>query len=178
MSDFVIPDGPHAIEAREPRSVSSVEACCDAIVARLKERLTGGVLVEHFPDQPEQFDFSGYGAAALVLYGGSKFANAGMRGAQGAIETLLVHVVLLVAHLRPSRDNPAAAYAILQDIRQALHGHSFAGSTGLRPVAVDLERHSDDGVYQYRSDFECELPAIPGRQPGVMLPRGFQTDRR
>lgn len=135
-------------------------------------------MVDHFPDQPEAFDFAGYNAAVLVLYGGSKFGTEGQRGAQGVSEALLIQVVLLVHALRPSQENPVGAYGLLSDVRLVMHGVSFAGTTGLRPVSSELERRSDDGVFQYRCDFEGSLPSLPARNAGIVLPRGFTAERR
>jgi len=177
--DFPIPStGPNALEGRASFPRAPFEQVCEAIVTSLGKSLPGSVLVEHFPDRPEEFDFEGASAAVLVLYGGSKFDAEGQRGAQGLSETLLVQVVLLTRHLRPSADNPVAAYGLLSDIRLALHGQSFAGTTGLRPLSSELERRSDDGVYQYRFDFEGQLPSLPARRQAVSLPRTFTTERR
>lgn len=177
--DFPIPtEGPNAIDSRQALPRAPFEAVCDAIVAALGTHLPGSVEVDHFPDRPEEYDFEGRSAAVLVLYGGSKFDAEGQRGAQGISETLLIQIVLLCRQLRPSAENPVAAYGLLNDVRLALHGHSFAGATGLRPLVSELERRSDDGVYQYRFDFEGRLPSQPARHPGVVLPRGFASERR
>lgn len=177
--DFPIPvEGPNAVANRTPLPRAPFEAVCEAIVKELGTRMPGSVAVDHFPDRPEEYDFEGSSAAVLVLYGGSKFDAEGQRGAQGASEMLLVQIVLLCRQLRPSGENAVAAYGLLHDIRLALHGQSFAGTTGLRPMLCELERRSDDGVYQYRFDFEGRLPSLPARVPGVVVPRGFSTERR
>lgn len=175
MSDFVIPpEHPSASAYRAPSPVSPIDAICEAAVARLKERLPGRVIVEHFPDKPGEFDFEGYDAAALVIYDGSRFDKAGQLGAQGIREELRLVVSLLVRSLCGGN----GAYVLLADIRSALHGQSLAGSTGLRPVEIELERENE-GVFQYRAAFEATIVAVPNKiASGVALPRGFETERR
>ncbi len=165
-SDFVIPDDHPSARANLARpALSPIDAVCDAAVMRLKERLPGGVVVEHFPDKPEEYDFEGYDAAALVIYDKSTFGKEGLVGAQGTREEVRLVVVLLVRSLR----GPGGAYRLLFDIRSALHGVSLAGMTGLRPVEVDLERQNEN-VFQYSVAFEGAIVAVP--TPGVVLPRG------
>lgn len=172
--DFVIPpDHPSATAAIAPDRASPLDAVCDAAVERLKASLPGKVRVEHFPDKPEDFDFEGFEAAALVLYDGGDFDAAGARGEQGVAEEVRLVVVLMVRSLR----GPNGSNRLLEEIRLALHGHSLAGMTGLRPLKRELEREGS-GVFQYSFAFAGRLPALPGRAAaaGLALPRSF--DRR
>jgi len=173
MADFVIPpDHPAAREAMEQPRPSPIEAMCDAAIARLSDRISVKVRIEHFPDKPEEFDFEGYDAAALVLYDGGRFGEDGPVGGQGTRETVRLVVVLLVRMLR----GPTGAYGLIHSVRTALHGFSVAGSTGLRPVETELDRQAEN-VFQFRIAFEGRLPAVPVRSAGVALPNSF-TERR
>lgn len=166
--DFTIPEGhPASAGAAVPARPSMIDQICEAAVERLKATLAGRVIVEHFPDDPDRFDFEGYDAAALVLWNGDQFAASGLRGQQGALITMTISVVLLVRALR----GHGGAYELLEQVRLALHGESLAGSTALRPTRRELE-NQNDGVFQYRSDFEGGLSTIGGaRRAGVLMPR-------
>lgn len=164
--DFVIPpDHPAAPAFREAEPPSPIDAVADAMVVRLKQQLPGKITVEDFPDKPEEYDFEGYDAAALVLWDGSTFDQSGPAGEQGTREALRMCVALLVRSLR----GPSGAYALKHAIQLALHGWSFAGTTGLRPVKADLERQGE-GVFQYLLVFEGAIRAVPTRPAGVSLP--------
>lgn len=173
LPEFVIPAG-HPAEpgAQEKPRPSPIDAVCDAAIARLKDRLPVKVVIEDFPDKPEEFDFEGYDAAALVLFDGSTFDEAGPVGQQGTRETQRLVVGLLVRTLR----GPTGAYGLIHEIRTALHGQSLAGMTGLRPLKVELERQAE-GVFQYTLAFEGKLPAVPVRSAGVSLPNSFPERR-
>lgn len=160
----------HPARPGAPPPLSPVEAVCAAAVERLKTRLPGKVIVERFPDRPYDYDFEGYEAAALVLYDGSRFDAS----EQGLREELRLVVSLLVRGL----DGENGAYALLADIRAALHGVSLAGSTALRPVEIALEREAQ-GVWQYRAAFAAAIVAVPVKSArGVALPQFFVPERR
>ena len=168
LPDRLIPADSPIVADREPVRLSPIDAVCQAMVDRLKIRLPGKVMVEHFPDKPDQFDFEGYDAAALVIYDGSRFDEEGMLGAQGTRESLRLVVSLLVRELR----GPTGAYELLHVIRAALQGTSFAGSTALRPIEAVLEREANN-VFQYRLAFEGTIIAVPVKSATVTLPRSF-----
>jgi len=169
LPDFIVPaDHPASRETREAQGappLSPIDAVADAMVERLKQRLPGSVAVEHFPDKPEEYDFPGHDAAALVIWDGSTFDQAGPTGEQGTREALRMGVALIVRSLR----GPSGAYALKHEIQKALHGQSFAGATGLRPVKADLERQGEN-VFQYLLVFEGKVPTLPIRPAGVAMP--------
>lgn len=172
MTDFTLPStGPLATSNRAPARLSPIEAMCEAAVDRLRIELPGKVTIDHFPDRAEQYDFEGYDAAALVLYGGSRFSGDGLLGAAGVDETPRLVVALLVRSLR----GPSGAYELIQAIRLALQGASLAGSKALFPVEADLENQSEN-VFQYRLVFEGGLVAAPAplKQPRAGFPRASQ----
>lgn len=171
IDEPMLPAG-HPARPTEPPRPSPVEAMSDAAVARLAARLSGRVRIEAFPDKPEEFDFEGYDAAALVLYDGSRFDAAGALGEQGVREELRLVVALLVRSLH----GDGGAYRLIHETRVALHGVSLAGSTALRPTEAALDR-SDAGVWQYRLVFEAALVAVPVKPAGVALPRAAPNRR-
>ena len=177
LPEFIVPaDHPASRENREAQGEtlsSPIEAVAGAMVARLKDKLPGSVVVDHFPDKPEEFDFPDGGAAALVIWDGSGFDQGGPVGQQGTREALRMGVALLVRSLR----GPSGAYVLKHEIQRALHGYSFAGATGLRPIKADLERQAEN-VFQYLFVFEGTIPAIPDRIPaGLSIPRSMTTER-
>lgn len=173
VADPMLP-ADHPASPGAPPPLSPVEAVCAAAVERLKTRLPGKVIVERFPDRPDDYDFEGYEAAALVLYDGSRFDASGPLGEQGLREELRLVVSLLARGL----DGENGAYALLADIRAALHGVSLAGSTALRPVEIALEREAQ-GVWQYRAAFAAVIVAVPVKSArGVALPHVFVPERR
>jgi hypothetical protein len=170
---YPIPDThPAGTESLVPVAPTRIEALCAAAVDRLAQALPPRTVVTHYPDRPEEFDFEGSDAAALVLYEGSRFDEAGLAGARGAREFVRLTVVLLVRALA----GDGGAYRLIEATRAALHGQALAGATGLRPVEVALDRQ-DAQVFQFRVSFEAALPAIPGpaRAPILPLPTGVSA---
>lgn len=146
---------------------SAIDAVIDAVLARLRQALPPLAMIDHFPARPAEFDFEGYDAAVLVIYGGSSFS--------GPVEKLRLEVSVLVRRLA----GDGGAYGLIGAVRLALAGASFAGATALRITDVALEA-VDDGVAQYRVTAEAALPHSPQAPRGVGVPRQFipMEDRR
>lgn len=173
IADPLLPEG-HPARGNEAPRPSPVDAVCEAAIERLKTRLPGKVMVEGFPDRPDDFDFEGFDAAALVIYDGSRFDASGPLGEQGLREELRLVVSLLTRGL----NGDGGAYALIKDVRAALHGASLAGSTALAPIEIALEREAA-GVWQYRLAFAATILAVPVKSSlGVALPRAFLPERR
>lgn len=168
------PTHPLAASNRALPAQDAIEALCAAVVDRLGQRLPPRVRVEHFPNKPAEFDFEGSDAAALVIYDGSRFAEAGPIGEQGVRETVRLAVVLLVRGLRGHE----GAYALTRAVRSALHGQTLAGARALRPIEIELESE-DEGVFRWRLAFETGLPAVPAHaaQEAPLINRAL-TERR
>jgi hypothetical protein len=165
MSTLVPPEHPASAASAAAALPSPVEAVVAAAVARLSDTLPPRVHVAAFPDNPDAFDFEGHASAALVLYDGSRFDEAGLGGQRGQRETLRIVIALLVRALLGN----GGAYELVDATRKALHGRVLASATGCRPVEIALERQ-DQGVFQYRLVFEATLPVMAGLARGVSLP--------
>jgi len=134
-----------------------------AIVARLKERLPGRVSrIELFPDKPDNYDFpAAEQAAALVRFSGADFApdDDAFRSTYAPREGLKFQVVFLVRALRRSDSGPISAYELKGEIRRALHGRSFCGTTPFRPRRFWLDGEHD-GVWRWVWEFTASLPSV------------------
>lgn len=138
-----------------------------AIVARLKSRLPGRVArVEPFPDKPSQFDFSDReGAVVLVHYAGADYSPTGdtPRQAYSPRRTMKWQIVLLVRSLRGAEGGRIGAYDVLDEVRRAVQGVSFAGATPMAPRREILDEEKD-GVWRWTMEFSASIPALAEAQ--------------
>lgn len=152
---------------REVRPALVIEQIEDAIVARLREELSGSVKVEHFPADPAKFDFANLPAAALVHYVGSKYASREGPAKTDQRRRPEFAVVLLTKSLR----GQGGAYHHLEDIRLALQGDSFAGA-GPAEIVRDELQSEQDGVWRWWVQVALPVPAVARRrQPPAPLMR-------
>jgi Gp37 protein len=156
----------HRSHAVKPRP-APVDGVVDAAIALLGLKLPPRVIVERFPDKPADYDFEGHDAAVLVIYDGSKFEPNGLR------EELRLVAIILVRSL----DGQNGGYALIDEVRKALHDQSLAGATGTRPVEVQLEDEAD-GVFRWRVVFAANLMTAPGRSQRLSIPRSFPSQDR
>lgn len=172
VTDRLVPEGNPAAMTT-PAPAAPLDRLVNAVVDRLSTILMPSVQVVPFPDRPDEYDFEGYDAAALVLYQGSRFDGAGPLGQQGMSEDVRLVVALLVRSLR----GDGGAHGLIHAVCQALQGQSMAGATALRPVEFDLHGQRQDGVFQYHLTFTATLKIPPLRPSGVGIPHRFETER-
>lgn len=109
-----------------PTQIERIEA---AILTLMKDGLSAGFYIDVFPDEPDTFDDSKIGRAALLQYRGSAYSPRDGLGA-GALNrttTFIVHLIynaMVEAGSRPVRD--------IERLRMALQGRDIeAGSVEL-----------------------------------------------
>lgn len=140
-----------------------IEQISDGIVSRLKARMPGRVSrIEAFPDKPAAYDFpKGEDAAVFVRYDSSSFEQSddSPRGTYAPREVMTFQVVYLVRSLRRTDSGPISAGELKTEIRLALHGRSFSGSTPLRPTRHWLDDQKD-GVWRWVMAFTCSVPVV------------------
>jgi hypothetical protein len=161
MSDTgpLLPAG-HPARATPAPSIAPtpIDAVIDAIIARLKDVIAPSVVIDWCPEKAEEYELGTYHAAVLVMPGDIQYDTSKAR------QTVEIVAYCLTRALRPARsdvdgDTIAGPHAarLVEDVRLALHGNSFAGSTAVIPLRVTFDG-LEAGVAQYRSRFQASLP--------------------
>ncbi|WCK24627.1 Gp37 family protein [Agrobacterium pusense] len=155
--------------ARPPLVIEQVE---DALLAHLKENVSGQCKVENFPNDPKLFDFSNLPAALLVHYAGSRYAAPKGPANTAQDRAMEWSLVLLVRSLR----GEGGAYTHLEDIRLAVQGRSFAGA-GPAVMTHDQLIEEVDGVWRWELRISLPIPAVARAypQPAPLMRPGFTT---
>lgn len=143
------------VSLREVRPALVLEQIEDAIIARLKEELSGSVKVVSFPNDPAKFDFANLPAAALVHYVGSKYAPREGPARIDQRRRVEYAIVLFARSLR----GQGGAYTYLEDLRLALQGDSFAGA-GPAEIVRDELQSEHDGVWRWWMQIALAVPAV------------------
>jgi len=150
------------IERAQARGADNqIERLRAAIVARLTERLPGRVTpIAAFDDAANNFDFQGLEAAVFVQYAGSQYSgdDTGPARIYAPARMLSWTIYALVRSLKGSEAGIISASALLEEIRLALQGQSFAGATPMRINADRLDAQIEGG-WRYIMEFTNSCPA-------------------
>ena len=150
---------------RPPTIIEKVEnALLDQLAGKLNEkgRRVGGSIplwvdVEAWPEDPKDFDFSGKQGALLIHYSGSRFAEPeGLSTNQ--TRAMSWSMVLMTRSLNGEK----GAYAVLEDIRQALQGFGAEGGGPIRMVSDELTAEQE-GVWEWRIVVALPIAAVAKR---------------
>lgn len=138
-----------------------------AILEHLRDRLPKRVTrIDSFPDNPGDYDFpQSEQAVVFIRYTGSDYSPAGdnLRDIYAPHQTVKIQIVFLVRSLRQSDRGIIGAYELLDEIRRALHGRSFCGSTPMVPKRDFLDGEHE-GVWRWAMEFTLTVPAIAEAQ--------------
>lgn len=137
---------------RAPLIIEQVE---DALLAHLKEQVSGQCKVEVFPNDPAKYDFSNLPAALLIHYAGSQYAGSKGPANTAQARRMQFALVLLCRSLR----GEGGAYNHLEDIRLAVQGLAFAGA-GPAEILRDTLESEVDGVWRWQVVIALPVPAV------------------
>lgn len=141
----------------------------NAILSHLKERLPQRVTrIDSFPDNPGDYDFpQSEQAVVFARYAGSDYLPSGdtLRDVYAPHRVIKIQIVFLVRSLRQSERGIIGAYELMDEIRRALHGHSFCGSTPMVPKRDFLDGEHE-GVWRWVMEFTLTVPVIAETQKG------------
>lgn len=107
----------------------TIQEHIDLLVGRLSCAQIG-LLVEDFPDDPQEYTLLNPRGAALVSYSGSRYSASEDIGIVVQEREIHFDINLIVKSLR----NKAGAYSYLDAVRVALTGFAMPGCTKLRLV--------------------------------------------
>lgn len=157
---------------RTIRSPSVIEQVEDALLAVLKENVSGQCKVEAFPNNPALYDFEGLPAALLIHYAGSRFAPAKGPANTSQARAMEFSLVLLCRSLR----GEGGAYGHLEDIRLAVQGRAFAGA-GPASLTRDQLNEEKDGVWRWEVRVSLPIPAVARnyQTPAPLMRPAFST---
>lgn len=143
--------------------MSRLDTFMDDVVARLAARLPSRVHIDRFPADAGNFDFAGHDAAVLVICTESSISRASTAVTAALTETLTLVCSVLVRSL----DGALGAPVLIEDVRLALQGQSFAGATAIQPTGFRLIDQGE-GAFQFDVSFEARMPAVAGHSHPAM----------
>lgn len=155
---------------RAPLVIEQVE---DAILAVLRENVSGQCKVEAFPNDPKRYDFANLPAALLIHYAGSRYSPAKGPANTTQARGMEFSLVLLCRSLR----GEGGAYNHLEDIRLAVQGRAFAGA-GPAAISRDQLIEENDGVWRWEIRMMLPIPAVARnyQSPAALMRPAFSTN--
>lgn len=130
----------------------------EQIISRLKQEIPD-LLIEGFPEKPEQFQLIHPKGAILVHYQGADYSNTKATDAIVQDKKLEFALTVVTRHLRSNE----GAYAYLDDIRRILTGYKIDGCSKMYPVKENF-LSENAGIWQYSINFVLTTPVIEVRE--------------
>ena len=132
----------------------NIETIENNIVERLKSKLTD-LLIESFPEKPQEFIFTHPKGAILVHYQGGSYGN--IQSTDIIVQNKKMEFALTIV-TRNLKTN-SGAYALLEEIKSILTGFKIDGCSKMYPVKEGF-LVENNGIWQYTINFELTTPSI------------------
>jgi len=133
----------------------NIETIESQIIEKLKSKLTD-LLVDSFPEKPQEFVFTHPKGAILVHYQGGNYSNSESVGA--IFQTKKMEFALTIV-TRNLRTKDACAYALLEQVKSILTGFQIDGCSKMSPTKEGF-LSENNGIWQYSINFEFTTPSI------------------
>lgn len=133
----------------------NIEALENKIIEKLKGKLTD-LLVDAFPEKPQDFVFTHPKGAVLVHYQGGSYGNIECVGAVFQNKKMEFAITLVTRSLRTKN---SGAYELLDEVKSILTGFQIDGCSKMHPTKEGFLSESN-GVWQYSINFEFTTPSI------------------
>lgn len=137
------------------RPANQLERIEDALIKQLEEFVSKLVKIESYPGDPNTYDFAGLECAILVHYRGSKYKAVEEVGNSSQKRRVNFSLVLFSRTLR----DQTGIYQTLEDMRLAIQGQSFEGSSAVEIVSDALIREIK-GQWQWEIVIGLNIPAV------------------
>lgn len=134
---------------------SIIERVENALIAALKEGVSGQVKVESFPANTETYDFAGLRSALLVHYAASQYSPRVGPADPNQKRRMNFALVLFARDLRGAD----GAYRTLEDVRLAVQSVSFAGA-GPAEIVRDGLASENQGQWKFEIVIGLNVPAV------------------
>src|SRR5574344_326277 len=119
------------------------------IVEKLKAKLPD-LLVDSFPEKPQDFVFTHPKGAVLVHYQGSNYGNIESTDIVFQDKKMEYAITLVTRNLRTKN---SGAYAILEQVKSILTGFRLDGYSKMYPTKEGF-LSENNGIWQYAINFE------------------------
>ncbi|SDR15582.1 Gp37 family protein [Pseudovibrio sp. Tun.PSC04-5.I4] len=139
--------------------MNQIERLQEQIVERLKLNLPSIAYVGGFPSKPEEFDLANFQMAALVHYGGARYASDNALNHASQSRSMRFVIALNFTTL----EGEHGAYAVLERCRSALQNFPLAGASPLMMEREDLADQSP-GQWRWQMEVSCQARSISDHQ--------------
>lgn len=132
----------------------------NSIIDKLKENFSN-LLVDGFPEKPQEFTLIHPVGAILVHYRGGNYSNTDALGFISQDKKMDFAITVVTRNLRSNN----GAYEILEKIKQVLCGFKILGCSKLTPVKEGFLSEIS-GIWQYEITFTLATPSIEDLEEG------------
>ncbi len=132
----------------------NIETIENKITDKLKSKLPD-LLIESFPEKPQEFVFTHPKSAILIHYQGGNYGN--LQSLNVIVQNKKMEFALTII-TRNLRTN-SGAYTLLEKIKSILTGFKIDGCSKMYPVKEDF-LFENNGIWQYAINFELTTPSI------------------
>ncbi len=128
------------------------------LVSQLKSFLPSPFFVDGFPDDPRDFDMSGYRAVCLVHYSGSRYGKPSGQVQQSRELRFSLALYLYALH-GGEEDDRLGSYAAIELVRRAVQNIKLPGCKPFYLISDQLVGQQA-GRWDWQVDIACEALAI------------------
>ena len=132
----------------------------NSIIDKLKENFSN-LLVDGFPEKPQEFTLIHPVGAILVHYRGGNYSNTDAVGFISQDKKMDFAITVVTRNLRSNN----GAYEVLEKIKQVLCGFKILGCSKLTPVKEGFLSEIS-GIWQYEITFTLATPSIEDLEEG------------
>jgi hypothetical protein len=132
----------------------------NSIIDKLKENFSN-LLVDGFPEKPQEFTLIHPVGAILVHYRGGNYSNTDALGFISQDKKMDFAITVVTRNLRSNN----GAYEVLEKIKQVLCGFKILGCSKLTPVKEGFLSEIS-GIWQYEITFTLATPSIEDLEEG------------
>ncbi len=132
----------------------------NSIIDKLKENFSN-LLVDGFPEKPQEFTLIHPVGAILVHYRGGNYSNTDALGFISQDKKMDFAITVVTRNLRSNN----GAYEVLDKIKQVLCGFKILGCSKLTPVKEGFLSEIS-GIWQYEITFTLATPSIEDLEEG------------
>lgn len=133
----------------------NIETIETQIVEKLKSKLSD-LLVDSFPEKPQEFVFTHPKGAILVHYQGANYNNSESVGVIFQNKKMEFAITIVTRNLRTKN---SGAYSLLEQVKSILTGFQIDGCSKMSPTKEGF-LSENNGIWQYSINFEFTTPSI------------------
>lgn len=125
------------------------------IIEKLKSKLTD-LLIDAFPEKPQDFVFTHPKGAVLVHYQGGSYGN--IQSTDIIFQDKKMEYAITIV-TRSLRTKNSGAYSLLEQVKSILTGFRIDGCSKMHPTKEGFLTENN-GIWQYTINFEFTTPSI------------------